>query len=1213
MARNTGNITRFEGGISSGEKVGTANTCKFVRSLDFRTDPSRLELLPKTAKESGGIVTDLTKWGERVGTNLWCYGDAGNIYKRTSAAVWSLEHTAPDSSGNGFAYFGEDDYLYYTTDSSIGRYGQVNQTPKWYDRFLESEGGAPTNTNSLDLEDGSSQYASVADTAVQSITGDISIGVYAKTESLPTSGNEMVMVSKWLENGDQRAYKLSIVPTANSFGDGGDGALTISSDTTEAPVDSAATGTIATKALTATNASFAAGQKIMIHQTQGTGAGNTQFTEIEAYTAGTITTTDNLVATFATGAQVRVLKQYTNVTINSGKTYTTKAWDGTVGGILAFYANGTVTVTGNISANGGTATSKTGATGGGFRGGNGIATGAGAGTQGFSGEGSVGVQVAQTTANGNGGGGGSVTSSGSSAGGGGGNGAEGTQGTGVGSSSTAGGVGGAEVGTTDLTTLLFGGGGGGGAEDTDVDKAGGGGSGAGAVVIIGSTLTVTGTVAATGGGGYDAGVVAGAGGAGGSILLKTDIATLGTSLVTAAGGSGAGDKGGDGGDGSVGRIHIDYATSFTGTTTPTINSILDSSLSTTTGYGLRFAVSSDGTSANSENYTMPLSTDYAIGTWNQFYVTWDASLSTATFYQDAVSLGTRVGSKTAIDDGTAAFAVGCSFDGSSAYQDGFDGLLDDVHLFNDIRTASEILSNYGDELLGTEANLQSYYKLNNGYTDSSASSNTLSASGSPVFSTDVPFSGVTTRADQDQGAGGNGSDYTLQTSINEGATHRQTFVPAKDPQKSIVVTVDTVGTGDWTLTVHDQFNREIAATTIVNANIPASGVIEFIASTAWRPVIGASYHFHVTVSTGTSKIKSDTLGDLEDGLYTSHFQILVTDVDYHPILPFLNFLAIGNERYLAKLEAGNVYDPHKLTLPSGHRIRALGLWREFIAIGTWKGTAITDYDQGRIFFWDGTSATYNFFIDVPEGGINALFGSRGVLYVVAGYNGDILEYRGRDRAEKVKKIPKLLLDKYTEVLPGAMTMWSGLLRIAPEGNGDSTVVEKGVYSWGSKTATLPNALSYDYPISTGTRTGTGLKLGMVFPSGQDLFVGWKDGTSYGVDRVTVSASPFSTGTYETLISDLGSISRKEKPVTARADFEKLASGESVTIKYRLDRETTWQTEVEDTANARFVSITIPSEANEIEIAVDIATTTTTTPTVTGITLESEIDQRSRSA
>jgi len=42
------------------------------------------------------------------------------------------------------------------------------------------------------------------------------------------------------------------------------------------------------------------------------------------------------------------LEQYTNVTVDSGKKWTVKAWNGTVGGILAFVASGTVTVTHKI-------------------------------------------------------------------------------------------------------------------------------------------------------------------------------------------------------------------------------------------------------------------------------------------------------------------------------------------------------------------------------------------------------------------------------------------------------------------------------------------------------------------------------------------------------------------------------------------------------------------------------------------------------------------------------------------------------------------------------------------------------------------------------------------------------------------------------------------------------------------------------------------------
>ena len=143
--------------------------------------------------------------------------------------------------------------------------------------------------------------------------------------------------------------------TSERFGNGSDGALTISGNTTESPTDSSCSGTSGTTSLSATNASFAANQIILIHQSRGTGAGAWELNVISSYVAGTITTTYALSNTYtdsgASQAQVRVLNQYSSATINSGITYTTKAWDANVGGILAVLCNGTITVTGTISAN----------------------------------------------------------------------------------------------------------------------------------------------------------------------------------------------------------------------------------------------------------------------------------------------------------------------------------------------------------------------------------------------------------------------------------------------------------------------------------------------------------------------------------------------------------------------------------------------------------------------------------------------------------------------------------------------------------------------------------------------------------------------------------------------------------------------------------------------------------------------------------------------
>ena len=225
-------------------------------------------------------------------------------------------------------------------------------------------------------------------------------------------------------------------------------------------------------------------------------------------------------------------------------------------------------------------------------------------------------------------------------------------------------------------------------------------------------------------------------------------------------------------------------------------------------------------------------------------------------------------------------------------------------------------------------------------------------------------------------------------------------------------------------------------------------------------------------------------------------------------------MVIGNERYVAKWEGltSATYDPHKITLPSGYRIRSFGFWREYLAIGTWLGTDITDFDSGRIFFWDGTADTYNFYIDVPEGGVNALLGTKGLLYIWAGYSGDLLVYQGGDSAQKVKKIPKMEEDKTIEIFPGAVNMWRTLVHYGVAGGGTSTAVEKGVYTWGSLNRNFSNSLGYDYPLSLGVRTGTNLKIGMVIADGQELLIGWQNENAFGVDKVALTNDPFSTAT-----------------------------------------------------------------------------------------------------
>lgn len=1197
---NKPSLSRIISGISDFEKESVLpNSVAWLRSVDFRSDPRKITALPKTTKESGNTYQALPKWYTQRSTVGYIYDSSGNLYQRTAAGSHTLIRSVGNSNGNGLAYYGEDDFVYYTTDTTIGRYGQFSAgSPTFTDDFLSSEGGVPTNTGSIELN-GSTQYLTHADAAELSITGDLAMEIYFNLDTLPTVGNSVVLLSKWNENSNQRSYKLDIYAISGVFGSGSGGAYTVSTDTTQSPTDSACSGTIDTKSLSATNASFAAGQTILIHQSRGTNAGTWQVTKIDSYTAGTITTEDNLIISYSsTGsnkAQVIVIPEYSSITVNSGVTWSAKAWTGSVGGILVYKCSGTVTVTGTISA-----------TGKGFQGSGSTFSN----TYGNTGEGDVGAAVTnQRSRNGNGGGGAAQGATYTGGGGGGGNGLAGSNGN-TGTGGVLGGQGGTTSGSTDLTLFTFGGGGGGASNSGDQNI---GGTGAGGIFGFSVDLSVTGSMVANGNDGDDAsGTAVGAGGAGagggGSILLNVQTGTLGTDLLSAAGGTGGTgySGGGNGGNGGVGRIYINYLTSITGSSsTPSFGSTQDNTLVTDTSYQLRFQISNDGTAVETYAKVIDISTEE----WNHASISFDASESEGTLGFNGASLGAITGSMTAIYDSTADYAAGASFDSSGTAENFLDGKIDEDRLWNTIRTISQVYANKDSELVGNEPGLVAYHPFDGSLSDATSNAFDWTNNGSAAYSSETPFSSPTTRLDIDQEDTSSGNTYNLTTAIDEGASHRQTFTPSKDPQKSISINISAKGTNcDWTLTVHDALNRVVATVTVLNAELPTSGFYEFIFDSPWRPVLDANYHFHLTATntTGTPAVVTGTASSLETAQFKSYYQFLVTDTQWHPLKHYLNLLAISNERYLAVWD-GASYNPHRLKFPSGYRVRAFGDWNGFIAIGCMFGDSIGTRDQGKIFFWDGYSDTYNDAIDVPQGAINAMIGSVGELHFVAGYKGDYMIYSGGSKARKIKRIPRLAKGEEVEVYPGAMTMWEALLRIGVAGSSDSETVEKGVYTYGSINEMYNDSFSYDYPISTGNRLST-VQVGMTAAVGKKLLIGWTDGLSSGVDVVDPAGDAFASARIELLIDDQGGVWKEKILSMLRADVNPMIDGQSVKLEYKIDRGE-WVTLTNEENDDRSVVKTNINGGRhrEYQLAIELNTTVSTAPSLLALTSDENVN------
>lgn len=325
-----------------------------------------------------------------------------------------------------------------------------------------------------------------------------------------------------------------------------------------------------------------------------------------------------------------------------------------------------------------------------------------------------------------------------------------------------------------------------------------------------------------------------------------------------------------------------------------------------------------------------------------------------------------------------------------------------------------------------------------------------------------------------------------------------------------------------------------------------------------------------------------------------------SDTNIAPLKAFKEGLAVGHGDQLGWWD-GAVWDDDRLVFPPDFQVRSITIIDGFIMIGAWRGDAVTDAEEGYIFEWDGSASTFTDFYPT-NGAPNAMANTDNQFAMVAGKNGNI--YRGYDPASKVHRVPNKLETEYIEVLPGAMSTWNDQIVIGFGGATDSTTIPQGVYVYGAKDEMFPPVLNYSYLPSTGTQTGTGLKIGAVKGIGDVMYFSWKDGSSYGVDKVDPSNNPAATARMETLIHDDGRTHSDKMIEVFKVTHEPLVSGQSVKIQMAADRAASFTTLVTN-STVGSVETRIPVDSSdmkyrEMEMAVEIAASGANAPVVTGM-------------
>ena len=431
--------------------------------------------------------------------------------------------------------------------------------------------------------------------------------------------------------------------------------------------------------------------------------------------------------------------------------------------------------------------------------------------------------------------------------------------------------------------------------------------------------------------------------------------------------------------------------------------------------------------------------------------------------------------------------------------------------------------------------------------------------------------------------------YTVPAAISE--TAYKTFVPDKKGLAAVSLYVYAKGTGDWTVTIHDSNHNVIGTSTVATASMAYRGFQRFAFTTPLTLVDGDTYHIHPTSTVADGSITSSTAATISTIGYMTHFPVLLSDTSFHPMQEYANYCCIGNGRFLAVIEDSEIYNPERLTFPIGEKVRALATIGDNLAILTWRGTSINDYGTSRVYFWDGVSTTFTGFVQLDGQG-NAIWnGGDNLLYAVHGTDGSISAYNGY--LKKLRKVKGVGENKTIEVYPQAICTWNGILRFGIS-DGSSTTESRLVYSYGKKDKDFPNALSKDYPISTG-RYGSTVKIGAILGTATDkFFVGWYDSTptaAYGVDIIDTSNDQASAYV-EDLRFDGKKPNNEKVGKTVSLRFTKLVTGQTITVAYRLDNDGSFTTlGTISTANLVYESFPFEKRFFEVEFKITLASTT----------------------
>lgn len=295
-------------------------------------------------------------------------------------------------------------------------------------------------------------------------------------------------------------------------------------------------------------------------------------------------------------------------------------------------------------------------------------------------------------------------------------------------------------------------------------------------------------------------------------------------------------------------------------------------------------------------------------------------------------------------------------------------------------------------------------------------------------------------------------------------------------------------------------------------------------------------------------------------------------------LVFNDYLYLPYNNKIWRATDATTFSDAYLTLPSNFKITSLTAWGKYIAIAvapisTFNGTS-------KVLLWDGTSTEIQEAIDWGEGELRVLETIEG--YIVGVTDRYLNNATGAGRGSMIIQmysggVPQVVKEVFTQALTGKSIplqkavknnrlFWAAKIMT----NSAGTTYNEGIWSFGRKNVNYPFALNLDIIDENIDTDGI-----QAFGTAANYFFITHSGDG-SIDKTNDAATYAFASTLETQILNFGDVDSDKTLLSLKVSCRKMASGEYIVARYRVDGATSWTTigtfDTDDALSHTFLNI-----------------------------------------